>query len=134
MTSKDDQRRIHLAQVLPVLAHDAGEPGQRAWTALAGMTARICGRYSAEARAAAAATAAEPEPASFGRAARLLARRADADARFASGFVPWLAAAQMLLPGTEDQQWPGPSLITHQVRRRSPGSAAEQVQSAIDAD
>jgi hypothetical protein len=62
------------------------------------MTARICGRYSAEARAvAAAATATEPKPASLSYVAGLLARRADADARFASGFLPWLAAAQMLL-------------------------------------
>jgi hypothetical protein len=100
MSSTDDPRRIPdaqgLAQVLLALAQDGGEPGQRAWTALAGMTARICGRYSAEARAVAAA---EPEPASLGRAAGRLARRAEADARFALGFIPWLAAVQMLLPG-----------------------------------
>jgi hypothetical protein len=105
MTSTDDQRRIpdaqDLAQVLPALTQGGSEPAQRAWTALAGMTARICGRYSAEARAVAAAAAATgPEPASFGHAAGLLARRADVDARFASGLVPWLAAAQMLLSGT----------------------------------
>ena len=40
-----------LARVLTALARDSGEPGQRAWAALAGMTTRICGRYSAEGRA-----------------------------------------------------------------------------------
>ncbi len=93
-----------LAQVLFALAQDAGEPGRRAWTALVGMTARICGRYSAEASAVAATAAAiEPEPASLSRTAGLLVRRASADAGFASGYVPWLTAAQMLLiPDTGD--------------------------------
>ena len=89
-----------LADVLSALAQDGGEPGQRAWAALAGMTARIGGRYSAEGRAVEAACAASgQDPAGLGVLAGLLARRACNDARFASGFVPWLAAAQMLLPG-----------------------------------
>jgi hypothetical protein len=68
--------------------------------ALAGMTTRICGRYSAQGRAAAAAHAAGgPDPASLSSPARLLAQRACCDARFTSGFVPWLAAAQMPLSG-----------------------------------
>jgi len=88
-----------LTQVLPALAHEGGEPGQRAWAALAGMTTRICGRYSAEGRAIEAARAAGgSDPASFSGLAGLLTQRASSDARFASGFVPWLAAAQMLLP------------------------------------
>lgn len=101
MTSTDEQRPMPpiqaLAQVLRALAHDGGEPGQRAWAALAGMTARICGRYSAEARAVAACAAGGPDTASPRRLAGLLARRAGTDARFASGFLPWLAAAQALL-------------------------------------
>ena len=89
-----------MTQVLTALAHDGGEPGQRAWSALAGMTTRICGRYSAEGRAVEAARAAGgSDPASLSGLARLLAQRAGSDARFASGFVPWLAAAQMLLSG-----------------------------------
>ena len=89
-----------LARVLTALAHDGGEPGQRAWAALADMTTGICGRYSAEGRAVAAARAAcGSDPAGLASLAGLLARRARRDARFASGFVPWLAAAQMLLSG-----------------------------------
>ena len=89
-----------MTQVLTALAHDGGEPGLRAWAALAGMTTRICGRYSAEGRAVEAARAAgRSDPASLSGLARLLAQRACSDARFASGFVPWLAAAQMLLSG-----------------------------------
>lgn len=93
-----------LTQVLPALAHDGGEPGQRAWAALAGMTTRVCGRYSAEGRAIEAARAAGgSDPAVLRRLAGLLTQRAFSDARFASGFasgfVPWLAAARMLLPG-----------------------------------
>jgi hypothetical protein len=88
-----------LAQVLSALAHNGGEPGQRAWDALAGMTTRICGRYSAEARVVEAAFAAsEPDRALPTGLARLLIQRARSDSRFASGFVPWLAVAQMLLP------------------------------------
>ena len=89
-----------LAQVLPALGQDGGEPGQRAWMALAGMTARICGRYPAQRRAAGAALAAGgPDTASPGRLAGLLARRAGTGARSASGFLPRLAAAQVLLSG-----------------------------------
>jgi hypothetical protein len=89
-----------VAQVLAALAEEGGEPGQRAWAALAGITARICGRYSAEARAVEAARAAgTPDPASLASLAGYLARRAHSDAGFASGFRPWLAAAHMLLPG-----------------------------------
>ena len=88
-----------LAQVLSALAHNGGEPGQRAWAALGGMTTRICGRYSAEGRAVEAAFAAsEPDRALLTGLARLLIQRARSDTLFASGFVPWLAAAQMLLP------------------------------------
>ena len=87
-----------LAQLLSTLAHDGGEPGQRAWAALAGMTTRICGRYSAEGRAVEAAyTASEPDRALPTGLARLLIQRTRSDTQFASGFVPWLAAAQMLL-------------------------------------
>jgi hypothetical protein len=94
-----------LAQVLSALAHDGGEPGQRAWAALAGMTTRICGRYSAEGRAVEAACAAsEPDRALPTDLARLLIQRARGDTRFASGFVPWLAAAQMLLPDVPVEQ------------------------------
>jgi hypothetical protein len=91
-----------LTQVLTALAHDGGEPGQRAWAALADMTTRICGRYSAEGRAVtavAARAAGGSDPASLSSLAMLLAQRACRDARFASGFIPWLAAAQMLLSG-----------------------------------
>jgi hypothetical protein len=89
-----------LAQVLSALAQEGGEPAQRARAALTGMTARICGRYSAEGRAAGAAFAAgNPDPARLCRLAGLLACRACNDARFASGFIPWLAAVQMMLPG-----------------------------------
>jgi hypothetical protein len=89
-----------LTRVLTALAHQDGEPAQRAWAALAGMTTRICGRYSAEGRAVASARAAGgSDPASLRSLARLLAQRACSDARFASGFVPWLTAAQMLLAG-----------------------------------
>ena len=88
-----------VAPVLSALAQEDGEPARRAWAALAGMTARICGRYSAEARAVAAAQAAgTPDPARLGALAGYLARRARSDARFASAFGPWLAAADMLLP------------------------------------
>jgi hypothetical protein len=94
-----------LAQVLSALARDGGEPGQRAWAALAGMTTRICGRYSAEGRAVEAACAAgEPDRALPAGLARLLIQRASSDTRFASGFVPWLAAAQMLLPGVPGER------------------------------
>lgn len=89
-----------LARVLSALVHSGEGPGQRAWAALAGMTTRICGRYSAEGRAVEAACAVS-EPAdrvlSTGLA-QLLIQRTRSDTRFASGFVPWLAAAQMLLP------------------------------------
>jgi hypothetical protein len=96
-----------LAQVLSALAHSDGEPGQRAWAALAGMTTRICGRYSKEARAVEAACAAsQPGPAVPVGLARLLIQRAHSDTRFASGFVPWLAAAQMLLPGIPGERRP----------------------------
>jgi hypothetical protein len=78
-----------LAQVLSALAHDGGEPGQRAWAALAGMTTRICGRYSAQGRAVEAACAAsEPDRGVSTSLARLLIQRARSDTRFASGFVP----------------------------------------------
>ncbi len=88
-----------LAQVLSALPHDDGEPGQRAWTALAGMTRLICGRYSAEGRAVEVVCAAsEPDRGLPAGLARLLIQRAHSDTRFASGFIPWLAAAQMLLP------------------------------------
>ena len=94
-----------VARVLSAHAGEGGEPARRAWAAMAGMTTRLCGRYSAEARAVAAARAAgDPDPASLGAVAGLLARRARHDARFASGFVPWLAAAQMLLPGRPGDQ------------------------------
>jgi hypothetical protein len=80
-----------LAQVLSALAHDGEEPGQRAWAALAGMTTRVYGRYSAEGRAVGAACAAsEPDRALLTGLARLLIQRARSDTRFASGFVPWL--------------------------------------------
>ena len=69
------------------------------------MAARTCGRYSAEARAVAAVAAAiEPEPASLSDVAGLLARRADADDQFASGFVPWLAVARILLSDAGDRR------------------------------
>lgn len=88
-----------VAPVLSALAQEDGEPARRAWAALAGMTARICGRHSAEARAVGAARAAgTPDPARLGALAGHLARRARSDARFASAFEPWLAAADMLLP------------------------------------
>jgi len=94
-----------LAQVLSALVHSDGEPGQRAWAALAGMTTRICGRYSKEARAVEAACgASESDHAVSTGLARLLIQRARSDARFASGFVPWLAAAQMLLPDVPGEQ------------------------------
>jgi hypothetical protein len=92
------------AQVLSALAEQGGEPAQRAWAALAGMTTRICGRYSAEGHAVEAARASGSDPASLGGLAGLLTERARSDPRFASGFVPWLAAAQMLLPGIEGDQ------------------------------
>jgi hypothetical protein len=86
--------------VLQALAPIGGEPEQRAWTALSGMTARICGRFSVEARAIAAASAADAlDPAAFCALVGLLSARARSDPRFASGFVPWLGAAKMLLPG-----------------------------------
>jgi len=89
-----------VAPVLSALAQEDGEPARRAWAALAGMTARICGRYSAEARAAAdaARAAGTPDPARLGALAGHLARRARSDARFASAFEPWLTAADMLPP------------------------------------
>jgi len=88
-----------LTLVLSTLMRDSRESSQRAWAALTGMTTRVCGRYSAEGRAvAAAAVAGGPDPVSLTRLAGLLARRASSDARFAAGLVPWLAAAQMLLP------------------------------------
>lgn len=88
-----------VASVLSALAQEDGEPAQRAWAVLAGVTARICGRYSAETRAVDAARAAgTPDPARLGTLAGHLARRARSDARFASAFEPWLTAAHMLLP------------------------------------
>ena len=94
-----------LTRVLTALALDGGEPGQRAWAALAGITTRICGRYSAEGRAVAAARAAGgSDPAGLSSLARLLAQRACRDARFASRFIPWLAAGQMLLSGLAGDQ------------------------------
>src|SRR5450755_1395043 len=58
LTGGDTMDADILEQVLPALARGiGGQAGQRAWTALPGMTARICGRFSAEARAAAAACA-----------------------------------------------------------------------------
>lgn len=95
-----------LAGVLSALASAGGEPGQRAWTALAGMTVRTCGRYSAEGRAVETACDARGhDRANLGGLARLVARRADSDARFAAVFIPWLAAVQMLLPGLPGA-WP----------------------------
>jgi hypothetical protein len=90
-----------LEQVLSALARGTGgQAGQRAWTALPSVTARICGRFSAEARAVAATCGGgEPGPAGLSGVAALLAGRARTDPRFASILVPWLAAAQMLLPG-----------------------------------
>lgn len=94
-----------LAHVLSALAHDSGEPGERAWAALTCMTCRICGRYSAECRAVRAARAAcGSDTASLSGLAGLLTQRARSGSRFASGFVPWLAAAQMLLPGMAGDQ------------------------------
>ncbi len=88
-----------VASVLSALAQEDGEPARRAWAALAGMTTRKCGRYSAEARAVDAARAAGTlDPERLGVLAGHLARRARSDARFASAFAPWLAAADMLLP------------------------------------
>jgi len=46
----------------------------------------------------AACAVSEPDRALLIGLAQLLIQRARSDARFASGFVPWLAAAQMLLP------------------------------------
>jgi hypothetical protein len=87
-----------LTRELSTLARDSRESSQRAWAALTGMTTRVCGRYSAEGRAVAAAAAAGgPDPVCLVSLAGLLARRADNDDRFAAGFVPWLAAAQLLL-------------------------------------
>ena len=92
-----------LEQVLPALARGGGgQAGQRAWMTLPSMTARICGRFSKEARAVAAACAGDkPDPAGLSGMAALLAERARTDPRFASILVPWLAAARILLaPGT----------------------------------
>jgi hypothetical protein len=88
-----------LAQLLQALAQGSGKPERRAWAALSGMTVRICGRFSAEARAVDAASAADaPDRAAFSSLADVLSGRARTDPGFASGFVPWLGAAQMLLP------------------------------------
>ena len=65
----------------------------------AGMTTRLCGRYSAEGCAVeATCTASEQDRAVPSDLARLWIQRARSDTRFASGFVPWLAVAQTLLP------------------------------------
>lgn len=91
-----------LEQVLAALARGGGgQAGQRAWMTLPSMTARICGRFSKEARAVAAACAGDkPDPAGLSGMAALLAERARTDPRFASILVPWLAAARILLaPG-----------------------------------
>jgi hypothetical protein len=98
-----------LGQVLSALARGAGgEAGQRARIALPGMTARLCGRFSAEARAAEmACVRGEPDQGGLSGVAALLAVRARADPGFASALVPWLAAARMLLAagdGTEPGQ------------------------------
>ena len=45
----------------------------------------------------AACAVSEPDRVLSTGLARLLIQRARSDTRFASGFVPWLAAAQMLL-------------------------------------
>jgi hypothetical protein len=92
-----------LEQVLSALARGTGgQAGQRAWTALPSVTARICGRFSAEARAVAAAcSGGEPGPAGLNGVAVLLAGRARTDPRFASILVPWLAAARILLSAGE---------------------------------
>jgi hypothetical protein len=127
-----------LEQVLPALARGVGgQAGQRAWMALPGMTARICGRFSAEARAAAAACAGgELDQTALSGMATLLARRARTDPRFASGLVPWLAAARMLLAdedgtvnqvsGNRDRDGdPGPGHPRRdQLRRHRPSSDA----------
>src|ERR1039457_715686 len=86
-----------LSEVLTALAQGAGgEAGPRAWAALAGLTARICGYGSAEAQAVEAASTGS-EPGRPGALADLLAQRADADPGFAAAFRPWLSAAQLLL-------------------------------------
>lgn len=86
-----------LAEDLAALAQTAaGEAAQRAWHMLPGMTVRACGRFSAEARAVNAARAGTG-PDGFSDLAAVLARRARTDRRFACGFLPWLAAAQLLL-------------------------------------
>src|SRR5579875_3504377 len=88
-----------LAQVLTALAQGAGgQAGQRAWTALAGMTARICGRDNAETRAVEAArTGTGPDPAGIADLAARLARQAGHDPAFAAALEPWLSAVQILL-------------------------------------
>jgi hypothetical protein len=90
-----------LEQVLSALARGTGgQAGQRAWTVLPNVTARICGRFSAEARAVATACGGgELGLAGLSGVTALLAGRARADPRFASILVPWLAAARMLLSG-----------------------------------
>jgi hypothetical protein len=86
-----------LSEVLTALAQGAGgEAGRRAWAALAGLTARICGHGSAEAQAVEAASTGS-EPGRPSALADLLAQRADADPGFAAAFRPWLSAAQLLL-------------------------------------
>jgi len=86
-----------LSDVLSALVQGAGgEAGRRAWTVLAGMTARICGHGSAEAAAVGQVAAAGPDDAGL---ADLLARRAAADPRFAAALGPWLSAAHLLLTG-----------------------------------
>lgn len=84
-----------LARDLAALAQGSGgEAALRAWMALAGMTTRICGRFSAEARAVQAARSEErPDPDRFSGLAAVLAQRARTDRRFACGFLPWLSAA-----------------------------------------
>ena len=88
-----------LEQVLQALARGSGgQVGQRAWMTLPSMTARICGRFSKEARAVATARAGDkPDPVGLSDVAALLTGRARTDPRFASILVPWLAAARMLL-------------------------------------
>src|ERR1017187_9113105 len=92
-----------LEQVLQALARGSGgQVGQRAWMTLPSMTARICGRFSKEARAVATARAGDkPDPAGLSGVAALLTGRARTDPRFASILVPWLAAARILLAGED---------------------------------
>jgi len=107
-----------LGQVLSALARGAGgEAGQRARMALRYMAARLCGRFSAEARAAEMACAGgEPDQVALSGVAALLAVRAGADPGFASGLVPWLAATRVLLAEVTGQ-----NLISGSDRDGDPG-------------